>query len=183
MKWPTPFPAAAMFLFVAALAWPRAGQALPKAGHAAPESASVEDVDARVLTMKALRGKPVLVVYEDKDSAHLNDTLKKELASVGKNEPPVASIGVVAVADVSGYDFFPAKGAVKDAIRKEQEKAKTIIWLDWTARFRKDLALDEGTSNVVLVDAQGKVVFAASGALDKAAREKLFDAMRGLTRA
>lgn len=155
--------------------------ALPTVGGTAPETAKVEDVDSRVLQMKDLRGKPVLLVYEDKDSAHVNDELKKELAKLSASDQKLGSLRVVAVADVSAYDFFPAKGAVKDAIRKEQEKAKTTIYLDWSAAFRDDLALDKGTSNVVLLDAKGKIVVAFKGALDRDARQRLFDAMRALT--
>lgn len=158
------------------------GAAAPKRGAEVPEDASLQDVEDRALSLKSLRGRPTLIVYEDKDSSKVNDALKQELAKLVEAEPTLKSVRVVAAADVSDYDFFPAKGAVKDAIRDEQKKAKTTIWLDWSGEFREKLNLDEGRSNVVLVDGKGKVRFGKSGALSKEERQTLFSAMRDALR-
>jgi hypothetical protein len=163
---------------VAAL--PFAAQALPKVGGTAPAAAKVVDVDERSLSLETLRGQPVLVVYEDKDSSKLNAALKRELDELMKSQPRLRKVRVVAVADVSEYDFWPAKGAVKDAIRDEQKKANTTIYLDWSADFRSKLALDRATSNVVLFDGEGRFVFARSGALAPADRKALVEAMQSL---
>ncbi len=164
----------------AVAALPLAAQALPKVGGTAPAAAKLVDVDDRSLSLEALRGQPVLVVYEDKDSSKLNAALKRELDELMKNEPKLRKLRVVAVADVSEYDFWPAKGAVKDAIRDEQKKANTTIYLDWSADFRTKLALDAKTSNVVLFDREGRFVYARAGALTAADRKALVGEMRAL---
>jgi hypothetical protein len=152
--------------------------AAPKRGFDTPDDASLEDVEEKALSLKSLRGRATLVVYEDKESSKDNAALKAELAKLLEDEPALKGVRVIAAADVSDYDFFPAKGAVKDAIRDEQKKAKTTIWLDWSGDFRDKLKLDEGRSNIVLVDAKGKVRFGKSGALSRDERRELFAAMR-----
>ena len=66
---------------------------------------------------------------------------------------------------MSSYDFWPAKGFVKDAIREESRKAGTTIYCDWDGTFRKAYRLRQGISNVILVGKSGEVLFAAEGAL------------------
>ena len=82
--------------------------------------ASVEQRDE-----PALRGKPVLIVYEDKSSTAQNKALKDELAQIAKGDRYRSSVALAAVADVSAYDFWPARGFVRDAIREESRKQKT----------------------------------------------------------
>ncbi len=151
-------------------------------GSKAPSAARVLDVDDRALSIGDLSGGPALLMYEDRDSSKLNEPVKRELEKVVGASPELRKVRIVAVADVSAYDFWPAKGAVKDAIRDEQKRSKMTIWLDWTADFRSKLALDEGTSNVVLLDAGGTCVFAASGALSEPSRKQLYEAMRALVK-
>lgn len=156
--------------------------AAPKIGEKAPAEASVEDVDERVLKIASVAGKPALIVYEDKDSKTMNDAMKKELEKAVGEEKDLAGVRVIAVADVSEYDFWPAKGAVKDAIRDEQKKTKQTIWLDWSGDFRDKLGLVKGTSNFLLLDAKSKLVLSKSGKLAKEDRKAVLDAMRKLVR-
>ena len=112
-------------------------------------------------------------MYEDKDAATQNTTLKKELGDLAKGDKYKSKIGLAAVADVSSYDFWPVKGFVKDAIREESKKAGTTIYCDWNASFRKTFKLSKGKSSVVLVGKDGKVLFAGEGALSADDRKKL----------
>lgn len=146
-------------------------------GEVAP-NARVEDADGRSLEMKSLRGKPILIVYEDKDSAAQNQLLKDELAKLAKGERYRSTIALAAVADVSSYDFWPARGFVKDAIREESRKQKTTIYCDWSGSFRAALGLRRGASNVVLVSKEGRVVFSASGTVPADARKRLIERLR-----
>ena len=70
---------------------------------------------------------------------------------------------VVAVADVSAWDFWPAKGFVQDAIREEQRKAGHPIFLDWSGEFGKSFRAKNDASNVVLVGPDGKVKLSHAG--------------------
>ncbi len=146
--------------------------ALPEVGAARP-TLTLTDAWDRSLDLSTLTGKPVLVVYEDKDSATQNDALKRELAALAKGDKYKRSIALVAVADVSGYDYWPVKGFVKDAIKTESNKQNTVIYCDWNGSARERLALRRGQSNVVLFDKSGKVVFSAAGTLGAEQRKRL----------
>jgi len=147
--------------------------AVPREGEAAP-NARMEDADGRIAELKAFAGKPILIVYEDRDSAKQNHALKSELAELARGERYQARIALAAVADVSAWDFWPAKGMVRDAIRDESRKQGTTIYCDWTGAFRSAYQLRRGVSNVVLVGRDGRVLFAAEGVLDAASRKRLF---------
>lgn len=140
---------------------PGISSAAPAKGASAPE-ASVEDVDGKKLALSSLEGKTVVVVYEDKDSAKLNDAFKEGLKKLD-----LSSVAVLPVADVSEYNSWPAKGFVKDAIREESKKAGVTIYCDWDASFRKALELTKGTSCIVIFSKKGKVLFAHDGALSE----------------
>ncbi|MCK6590549.1 MAG: YtfJ family protein [Polyangiaceae bacterium] len=159
-------------LAAALLVGASAATALPARGSKVP-NAKVEDADGRVLWMKSLKGKPILIVYEDKDSATQNQALKNDLSKLAKGDKYKSIVALAAVADVSSYDFWPVKGFVKDAIREESKKVGTTIYCDWDASFRSAFKLKEGTSSVVLVGRSGEVLFAAEGALSTDARKRL----------
>lgn len=169
-------------VFVAVLAGaavaPAPADALPNVGSVAPSSLRVVDAYDRALDLKTLANRPILIIYEDKDSATVNQALKDELAKLAKGDKYKKAIALVPVADVSGYDFWPARGFVKDAIRDESKKAGATIYCDWSGSFRRILGLRSGTSSVVLVDRDGKIVFAKDGALDAGDRKRLVDMLR-----
>ncbi len=146
--------------------------ALPAVGDSMPEG-KVEDADGKALETKSIKGKPLLVVYEDRDTATQNAELKKELGELAKGDKYKSKIALAAVADVTAYDFWPVKGFVKDAIREESKKVGTTIYCDWNGSFRKAFKLAKGKSSVVLVGKDGKVLFAGEGKLSADDRKKL----------
>ncbi|WP_437761722.1 YtfJ family protein [Sorangium sp. So ce281] len=154
-----------------------AALALPSEGDRAP-NARVEDADGRALQIKALQGKPILIVYEDKDSKTQNQALKEALAKLTKGDRYRRGIAVAAIADVSSYDFWPARGFVKDAIREESRKVGGTVYCDWDGSFRAAYKLRRGVSNVVVVGKNGHVLFAAEGALKPESRSRVLDLLR-----
>jgi predicted transcriptional regulator len=147
------------------------GVAVPRPGHAADGRA--EDVDGKVFRTSAFKGRPIVVVYEAKDSKSANTAFKSDLTRLMKEKPLRDAVVVAAVADVSEYDSWPAKGFVKDAIRDEQKKTGTTIWCDWDASFRKAFDLTRGKSNVLVLGRDGRVRFAAAGARTAAQRASI----------
>lgn len=168
---------ASIVTLAALLAGASAALALPARGDKAP-NAKIEDADGRVLEMKTLKGKPILVVYEDKDSAAQNQPLKDELSKLAKGDKYKRKVALAAVADVSSYDFWPVKGFVKDAIRDESKKQGTTIYCDWNGSFRAAYKLREGISSIVLIGKNGEILFAGEGALKPDARKHLLDLLR-----
>lgn len=144
----------------------------PAVGSNAPD-ARVEDVDGRAVNLKSLKGKPLVLFYEGKESADQNKALKDEIAKLAKTEPYRASLRLAAVGDVSDYDYWPAKGIVKDKIREESSRRGMPIFCDWDGSFRSKLKLRRGVSNVLLIGADGRVLFTFAGAVKGAAKAAL----------
>ncbi|MBP9114082.1 MAG: hypothetical protein KBF88_14820 [Polyangiaceae bacterium] len=159
-------------LFAVSLAF-----ALPKEGDDVGKG-TVVDVDGNTFTVESTLGKPLLIVYEDKNSGTQNNALKEELGTFARDPKYKSMVLLAAVADVSSYNFWPARGFVKDAIRKESTKANTPIYCDWTGAFREALGLTRGKSNIVFVDKAGKVRYVAAGSMGEGARKRLLDLIR-----
>ena len=140
-------------------------------GEEAPD-ARVEDADERALWLSELKGSPVVVFYEDKDSGSVNTTLKDELAEL-MGEEGMGGIRVVPVADVADYNSWPKKSFVRKAIREASKKAGLTIYCDWDGSFRRKLDLERNTSNVVVIGRDGVVRFSATGALGEGKRAEV----------
>jgi hypothetical protein len=151
--------------------------ALPAVGALRP-AARVVDADNRGLDLRAINGKPILVLYEDQGSAKMNDALKADLSRLARGDRYRNAVALVPVADVQGYDFWPARGFVKDAIRDESKKAGATIYCDWDGTFQRAAGFRRGTSSVMLVGRNARVLFASEGALTREQREQLIGLLR-----
>jgi hypothetical protein len=151
--------------------------ALPSAGAFRPD---VELTDAwdRSIRLSTYRGMPLLVVYEDKGSATQNEALKAELSVLARGDRYKKLIALVAVADVTGYDFWPIRGFVRSSIRSESTKNETVIYCDWDGHVRNALALERGQSNVVLYGRDGAVLYAHAGPMSADERRAFVALMR-----
>ena len=166
----------AVFTMVAGLSIPYAF-ALPKAGDQGL-NARLEDADGKVTELKQFRGKPILIVYENKDASKQNEALKKELAVLAKGDKYKDKVALAAVADLDGYNYWPVKGFVIDAIKQESKKAGTTIFCDWDAGVRGVYGFKKGTSSIVLIDKNGWVIFSQEGTLSAEARARLVELLR-----
>lgn len=151
--------------------------ALPGPGEKRPEI-RLDDPWDRTLSFGQYRGMPTLVVYEDKGSAEQNKALKAELSELAKGDRYKKTIALVAVADVSAYDYWPVRGFVKDAIQVESHKQGTVIYCDWTGAVRRKFDLRKGDSNVVLYGRNDEVLFSHAGPMDRARRAELIGLLR-----
>ena len=151
--------------------------ALPEAGAWRP-AASVTDADDRTLDLRSINGRPTLVLYEDKDSATMNAAFKAELAQLAKGDRYKNAVALVPVADVQSFDYWPIRGFVKDAIRSESKKVGATIYCDWDGSFQRASKFRRGTSSVMLIGRDARVLFAAEGALTKEQRERVIALLR-----
>jgi len=139
----------------------------------------VHDADDRTLDLRSINGKPILVLYEDKDSAKVNDALKADLSRLAKGDRYRTAVALVPVADVQSFDFWPVRGFVKDAIRSESKKQGATIYCDWDGNLQKAAGFRRGTSSVMLIGRDARVLFAHEGALPTEQRERLIALLRG----
>lgn len=152
-------------------------EALPKVGAVRPSARTV-DADDRTLDIGTIAGRPILVVYEDKDSATLNAPLKADLSRLARGDRYRNAVALVPVANVESYDYWPVRGFVKDAIKDESRKVGATIYCDWDGGFRRSLGVVGNTSSVVLVGRDGRILFAWEGFMPKEARDRLLGLLR-----
>lgn len=138
----------------------------------------VQDAEDRTLDLRAINGKPILVLYEDKDSAKVNDALKADLSRLAKGDRYRTAVALVPVADVQSFDFWPVRGFVKDAIRSESKKQGATIYCDWDGNLQRAAGFRRGTSSVMLIGRDARVLFAHEGALPPEQRERLIALLR-----
>ncbi|HSO37422.1 MAG TPA: YtfJ family protein, partial [Labilithrix sp.] len=117
-------------------------------------------------------------LYEDQASSKVNAAFKAELARLARGDRYRDTVALVPVADVQGYDFWPARGFVRDAIRSESKKAGTTIYCDWDGAFQRAAGFRRGTSSVMLIGRDGRVRFSAEGQLSKEDRERVIALLR-----
>jgi hypothetical protein len=141
-------------------------------------SGRVQDADDETLDLRAINGKPILVLYEDKDSAKVNDAFKADLSRLAKGDRYRKAVALVPVADVQSFDFWPVRGFVKDAIRSESKKQGATIYCDWDGNFQRAAGFKRGTSSVLLIGRDARVLFSHEGALSAEQRERLIALLR-----
>lgn len=165
-------------LSVAALALMAShAQALVGTGSLRP-AGRVYDADDHTLDLRSINGKPILLLYEDKDSAKVNEPLKLELARLAKGDRYRTAVALVPIADVQSFDFWPVRGFVKDAIRSESKKQGATIYCDWDGNFQRAAGFKRGTSSVVLIGRDARVLFSHEGALPPPERDRLVSLLR-----
>lgn len=139
-----------------------------------PADFVVSDADDRVSKVSLLRaGHPTIVFYEDNDGGEQNDRFKQRLGKLQGKSASAKKVAIVAIADVASWGFWPARGFVKDALRSAGKKAGITVWADWSGAGRAALSATTSASNIVLLDAAGRVVWASTGALTTAQEDDL----------
>jgi len=142
--------------------------------------AKAKSLDGAVLDTHALNGKIVVVFYEDKDSTKTNEHVKTALKLQKVNGRQATNVAIYAVANVSGYDWFPASRFVKRAIRKEQRRYRQPIFLDWSGKFGRALRFRDKTSNLLVIDRDGRVLLAHTGRANDGVVKRILAATRAL---
>lgn len=151
--------------------------ALPGVGAAGP-AGMVVDADGRGRDLLANQGKPTLLVYEDQAATKQNVELKTELSRLASGDKYRTAIALVAVADVEGYDYWPARGFVKGAIRSESKKLGNTIYVDWNGGVRKAAGFKKGMSTILLMGRDGKILFSHEGTMTAVQRKQLLELLK-----
>lgn len=156
------------------------GLALLKTG-VVPADFTVHDHSGKAAKFSALRtGHPTIVFYEDKDGGKQNERFKQRLGKLQGKSASAKKVKVVAIADVHSWNFFPAKGFVNNALESAGKKAGITVWADWSGAGRASLSASSDVSNVVMLDAAGKVVWASAGRLTPVQEDDLLNRVEKL---
>jgi len=153
----------------------------PGARRDQPLDASLVSSRGEAVQLKAHFGLPTVLFYEDRQSTALNQQTKDELFARGKRDGLLQAAKVVAVANLEGYDWFPARDFALAGVRDAEVKAGVPVLVDWRGVLTAPpWGLPARTSSVLLLDPVGRVTFERSGRLTDADRAALFAALREL---
>lgn len=137
--------------------------ALPQLGAPLP-AVTVDDVAAareRALPI----GRPMLVMYEDRDAQAQNLKAREVLGRINDLPQNRERFEFLAVADVGAWSWWPARRAVLSNLKDLAARHNTTIYADWHGALRKSWGLTQHRSALVLADSEGKVRFAAEGTM------------------
>ncbi len=160
---------------------PAAQPAAPSVGTAvglprAPEF-SLESTTGATRRLRDFSGRVVIVLYEDRDSNQQNNDLKRELAEHARTEDLTRDVSLVPVANLSAYNFWPARGYARDAVVEIAREQGYEIMIDWTGDMARAYRFRPGVSHALVVGRDGRVLFRAAGALSPRFRRNFFEAI------
>lgn len=147
-------------------------------GQAAGSVTLEDELGARHTLPEAER--PLLVVYEDQDGGKQNKETKALIAAYHDPIANRAKLLVWPVADLSKWNWWPAKGHAMKDVKKSAAESKTHILLDWTGAMHKAWGFQRGRNSILLVGADGKVRFASEGEHSSAQRAALETELKSL---
>lgn len=147
-----------------------------------PVEFSLEETSGQTRTMGAVRGRVVIVFYEDRDHTELNRDLKEQLHRFVIDNHLQPQVTTYAVANVHGID-----GVIRDmartAIRAVASQYGIQILLDWDGVLqRAPWSMSGSDANVALVDRQGRIRWRHAGAVGEAERTSFYRMLRQLIR-
>lgn len=141
------------------------------------------DLSDRQVSLRSLARagatRVVVLLHQDRHSADQNPALKEALGQLAGRYAD--RLQVVALADVGGYDFWPAKGYVKDALRPLSAEGGLTVLCDWKGAVRKAYNLPPRQS-AVFVLAGDELRHFSRGVLSPSATESLIGSIEQLVR-
>jgi len=135
-----------------------------ESGLKAPQF-NIESGDGKVLSLNQLQGKTVVVIYESKDVIEQNRPFKDELAVLlNGSEVLKAKTTVLSVIDCSSASWITKK-VWKSNLVKNSKKETLTVYGDWDGSMSADYKMEDGKSNIVIIDRAGIVRYFKSGRL------------------
>lgn len=127
--------------------------------------AKLTDLADKPLSLRSLAGKVIVVVHQDRHSSEQNPVLKDKLSALFARFPN--DLKIVALADVGGYDFWPAKGYVRDALKSLDSGGGALVACDWKGFVRKAYQLRQKQSVVFVLSKGLELVSMTKGQLSE----------------
>lgn len=144
---------------------------------------SVESTAGRTRRLRDYLGRVVIIIYEDRDSNQQNNPLKEALAARARREDLSRDVSLVAVANLSAYDFWPARGYARDAVIEIAQQMGYELMIDWTGAMSTAYRFRPGRSHVMVLSRDGRVLFRHAGPMSSEARESFFALLTEAARA
>ncbi len=124
--------------------------------------------------------RPTLIVYEDQEGQKQNHAAKALIAAYNDPLPNRDKLTVWPVADLSKWNWWPAKGHALADVKKSATKNNTKVLIDWTGALQKAWGLPRHKNVLLLIGTDGKVRFVSEGECTEAQRAALEAELRAL---
>lgn len=126
-------------------------------------------------------GKPVILFYEDAESVKVNQAAKEELKRLSDKYHLRDVVDLIAVANLEGLNWEPARLFALAAVRAEEAKARVPVLVDLTGELRKaPWNLSARASTLLIISPSGELLFEASGKIDGERMDALLKILRSL---
>ena len=82
-------------------------------------------------------------------------------------------VAFLAIANLEGYDYWPVHDFARNAVHDEARRAGIEIYCDWKGELRRRLTLRPDLSTVILLNREGRVLFAHQGPVPPEEQDRL----------
>jgi hypothetical protein len=170
-----------LLLLLTATGLPSLASASPKQTLDEPLDAKLTDSAGKEVQLSQFRGKPTVLFYEDRESREQNRKVKDELWKRGKETGLNGAANVVGVANLEGFDFWPARNFARSAVVDVEKKVGIKVLIDWKGALTSaPWSLPKQSSTVVLLDKEGSLRYTYSGPMTEKEMSELFDKLAAL---
>jgi len=151
-----------------------------KTGSLAPDF-RVSSGEGKALSAKDIQGKAAGIFYETIDTVKQNIQLKAALGKYYDAEPEAVKKVIVRLPVINcAKVFLPLRGIYRSEFRKHSALEGITIYADWTGKMFADYNIQEGASNVFLIDKKGVVRYYSFGKIEPQEVTKVVDLFKKL---
>ena len=149
----------------------------------APVEFSLEETSGQTRTMSSVRGRVVVIFYEDRAHTDLNRDFKMNLYRFVQDNALAPQMTTYAVANTGGVQDGVIRDMARTAIRAIAARYGIQILLDWEGLLqRAPFSFRDAAANVALVDRQGRIRWQHAGAIGETERRSFYATLRRLLR-
>ena len=119
------------------------------------------------LTLEMIRGKIVVLFYEDRKVVDKNDALKDELIRLYRVQPEniKKEIFRLVVIDCSRASL-PTRAIWKNQLAKHSLALGLTIYGDWNSKMLLDYGMEKNDSNFLIIDQNGIIRYSSKGKIN-----------------
>jgi predicted transcriptional regulator len=148
-----------------------------------PIDFSLEETSGQTRTMAAVRGRVVILFYEDREHTELNRDFKENLHRFILDNQLQPQTTTYAIANTGGIADGVIRDMARTAIRAFAGQYGIQILLDWDGVLqRAPFSMAPADANVALCDRQGRIRWRHTGAIGETERRSFFRTLRQLLR-
>lgn len=142
----------------------------------------LEETSGATRTLRAVRGRVVILFYEDREHTDLNRDFKHLLHRFILDNRLQDQTTTYAIANVRGVDGV-MRDLARGVVRAVASRYGIRILLDWDGVLqRAPFSLRDGDANVALVDRTGRLRWRHTGVIGERERQSFFRMLRTLLR-